>query len=148
MDNLFLHDRPWISPWIKSISNELDITIHEIASQLSHYCDVISNRLRRHVTSSAERRPSETRERCVNIAVSIVIYGFVSRVRNKIIYVLSWWTVSVLTRVIFCVYFPRCFETREINTKLTLSWVLKQFVTRLYSLFSIYIHYKVQDEIT
>ena len=25
---IFLHDRPWISPWIKSISNEIDITIH------------------------------------------------------------------------------------------------------------------------
>ena len=23
--NNFLHDRPWISPWIKSLSNELDI---------------------------------------------------------------------------------------------------------------------------
>ena len=31
---IFLHDRPWISPWIKSISNELDITIHVIALQL------------------------------------------------------------------------------------------------------------------
>ena len=27
---IFLHDRPWISPWIKSISNELDINIHVI----------------------------------------------------------------------------------------------------------------------
>ena len=35
----FLHDRSWISPWTKSISNELDITIHVIASQLSGYCD-------------------------------------------------------------------------------------------------------------
>ena len=40
-----LHDRPWLSPWRISISNELDITIHEIASQLSGHCDVISNRL-------------------------------------------------------------------------------------------------------
>ena len=31
----FWHDRPWISPWIKSISNDWDITIHVIASQLS-----------------------------------------------------------------------------------------------------------------
>ena len=30
----FLHDRPWISPWIKSISNELDIICHVFASQL------------------------------------------------------------------------------------------------------------------
>ena len=33
----FLDDRPWISPWIKSISNELDLTIHVIVSQLSRY---------------------------------------------------------------------------------------------------------------
>ena len=45
---IFLHVRPWISPWIKSISNELDITIHVIASQLSVHCDVIGNRLWRH----------------------------------------------------------------------------------------------------
>ena len=33
----FLHDRPWISPWIKSISNELDVICHVFAS----YCLVI-----------------------------------------------------------------------------------------------------------
>ena len=38
----------------------------------------------------------------------------------------------------FSVSFPRCFATREINTKITLSWALKQFVTRVYTLFSIY----------
>ena len=37
-----------------------------------------------------------------------------------------------------CVYFPRCFATQEINTKITLSWALKQFVTRVHTLFSIY----------
>ena len=59
---LFLHDRPWISSWIKSISNELDVTIHVIASQLSGPCDVISNRLWRHQQN--ENRASETRGRC------------------------------------------------------------------------------------
>ena len=63
----FLHDRPWISPWIKSISNELDITIHVIVSQLSRYCEVISNRLWRHHQN--EDRTSETRGRCVKIVV-------------------------------------------------------------------------------
>ena len=38
----------------------------------------------------------------------------------------------------FGVYFPRCFTTREINTKITLSWALKQFVTRVHTLFYIY----------
>ena len=37
----------------------------------------------------------------------------------------------------FGVYFPRCFATREINTKITLSWLLNQFVTRVHTLFSI-----------
>ena len=32
LKNTFFHDRPWISPWIKSISNELDITCHVFAS--------------------------------------------------------------------------------------------------------------------
>ena len=41
----FLHNRPWKSAWMKSISNELDITIHVITSQLCRYCDVISNQL-------------------------------------------------------------------------------------------------------
>ena len=39
----------------------------------------------------------------------------------------------------FCVYFPCCFATQEINTKITLSWALKQFITRVHTLFSIYI---------
>ena len=54
-ERCFLHDRPWISSWIKSISSELDITIHVIVSQLSG--------LWRHqqliVTSSTERELSE-----------------------------------------------------------------------------------------
>ena len=37
----------------------------------------------------------------------------------------------------FGVYFPRCFVTQEINNKITLSWALKQLVTRVRALFSI-----------
>ena len=124
----FLHDRPWISPWIKSISNEFYIIIHVIASQLSGHCDVISNRLWRHQQN--ENPASERRGRCINIVVFIVIYYIESlcRVRNKIMYVLSWRTVSPLTRVLFGVY---------LNTKINLSWALKQFVTRVYTSFSI-----------
>ena len=71
----FLHDRPWISPWMKSKSKELDIIIHVIASQLSGHCDVNSNRLWRHQRN--ENRGSETRGRCVKIVVFIVIYEFI-----------------------------------------------------------------------
>ena len=72
---IFLHNRPWISLWIKLISNELDITIGMIASQLSHYCDVISKLLWRHQQN--EDRVSETRGPRVKIAIFINIYGFV-----------------------------------------------------------------------
>ena len=95
-----LHDRLWISPWIKSISNELNIIIHVITSQLSGHCDVISNQLWCHQQN--KNRASETRGQCVIIL--IVIYGF---------------------------------ATREIKTKIPLSWVLKQFITLVHTLFSI-----------
>ena len=35
----------------------------------------------------------------------------------------------------FGVYFPSCAATREINTKITLEWAHKQFVTRVHTLF-------------
>ena len=38
----------------------------------------------------------------------------------------------------FCAYFPRCFAIREMNTKITLTWAPKQFVTRVHTLFSMY----------
>ena len=72
---VFLHDRSWISPWIKSISNELDITCHVFASQLPGHCDVIANRLWRHQQNV--KRASETRGWHAKILVFSVIYGFV-----------------------------------------------------------------------
>ena len=71
----FWHDRSWISPWIKPIPNEFDITICVIAPQLTGHCDVISNRLWVHQQNV--NRATGTRDRCVTIIVSIVIYGFV-----------------------------------------------------------------------
>ena len=56
----------------------------------------------------------------------------VCRVRNKIMFLRSFECYY------FDVYFPHCFATREINTKIILSWALKQFVTRVHKLFSIY----------
>ena len=38
----------------------------------------------------------------------------------------------------FGVYFTRCSAAREINTKITLSWALKQFFTREHTLLCIY----------
>ena len=100
----FLHDRPWISPWIKSISNELDITCHVFASQLSGHCDVITNRLWRHQQNV--RRASYTRGWCVKILVLASFMDSLCRVRNKIMYVFLWRTVYALTRVLFWCLFP------------------------------------------
>ena len=60
---MFLHDQPWISPWIKSMSNDLDIIIHVIASQLFCHCVVISNWLWRHRQN--ENWACVTHRRCV-----------------------------------------------------------------------------------
>ena len=76
----FLHDQPWISR-IKSISNELDIIIHVIASQMSGHCDVISNRLWHHQQS--ENRANEKRGRFVKIVVFIVVYGSVMSCKKR-----------------------------------------------------------------
>ena len=35
----------------------------------------------------------------------------------------------------FGVYFPSCFATRQINSKITIKWAHKQFVTTVHSLF-------------
>ena len=77
------------------------------------------------VTSSTERKPSEwdTGKMCKadrfysHLWIRYVVMSLC--VRNKIIYVLSW-------------------RTRTRNTKITLSWALKRFVTWVHSLFSIY----------
>ena len=106
-DKTFLHERLWLSPWIKSISNELDINCHVFASQLSGHCDVIANRLWRH-QQNVKRARHITGIMCEDPPLS-VIYGF----------------------VLPC-------ATRELNTKITLSWAHKQFATRLQTLFSMF----------
>ena len=92
---IFLRDLLWISPWIKSISNELDITIHVITSQLSGHCDVIGNRLWRHQQN--ENWASEARERCVKIIVFIGIYGSVMSCKK-------WNNVCTLPTNCFCTH--------------------------------------------
>ena len=96
------HDRPWISLWIKWISNELDITIHVIVSQLSGYCDVINNQLWHHQQSI--NPASEAQGGCVKI-VLLSYLSSLCHVRNKIMYVFLWGTVSALTRVLlWCLF--------------------------------------------
>ena len=74
--------------YIKSISNELDITFHVLVSQLSGNCDVINNRLWHQLQNVT--RASEKRCWCVKIVFSFVVYGSVCRVRNTIMYAPSW----------------------------------------------------------
>ena len=57
-------------------------------------------------------------------------------------YVLEWRTVSALTRVLFWCLFPELRsnegnkqQKKEMNTKITLEWGKKQFVTRVHNLF-------------
>ena len=75
-----------------------------MASQLSRYCDVIRNRLWHHQWNGD--RASETRSRCVKIVVLSSFMDSICRVRNTIMYVLSWRTVFALTRVLFLCLFP------------------------------------------
>ena len=115
----FLHDRPWTSPWIKSISNE------SLFPWSRHNCLVI-------VTSSAIDCYviGRTKTERVRYGDDVKRSSFLSSFLNS------------LCRNVQCyfgIYFPRCFATREINIKITLSWALKQFVTRIHTLFSFYI---------
>ena len=120
----FLYDPLWISPWIKSISNKSDITIHGIAPQWPGHCDVIGNRLWRYQQNV--NRTSETQCRCVKIIIFIIIYGLLFHVRNWGMYVFSWWMVyALLTWVLFqCLFY--------INTKITLLWAHKPFANRIH----------------
>ena len=96
------------------------------------------------VTSWAERKPSEwdTGTMCKDL-VSFVIYGFVLSCKKKD-YVCTLVTNrrdKPFLRSLECqfgIYFPRCFATRKLITKIILSWALKQFVTRVHTLFSIW----------
>ena len=100
---IFLHDRPWISPWIKLISKELDITCHVFVSQLSGHCDVIANQLWRHQQNVKRARHGD------DVWWSLFLASFMDslcRARNEIMYVLLWQTVYALTRVLFWCLFP------------------------------------------
>ena len=118
---MFLHDRPWISPPIRLISNELDTTIDVIASQWSGHCDVISNQLWRHRQNV--NRTSETRGRCVQIVVLSPFMYILCRVTNKI--------TSLDEKCVSWLKFH--FGVYQINTKITLSWAHKQFATRVHN---------------
>ena len=101
---VFLHDRPWISPWIKSISNESGITCHVVEAQLLGNCGVINNQLWRHQQNI--NKGSGKRRRCMGIAVFILNDLCVCRLRNQITHLLLWRTVHVFTRMLILCLFP------------------------------------------
>ena len=109
---IFLHDQQWISLWIKPISNELDITIQVIASQLFGHCDVINKQL----WPSSSRMKTERVRHGDDVKRSSLLSPFMDSfcwARNEM-YVLSWRTASALTWVLFRCLFPslrNCFCT-------------------------------------
>ena len=95
-----LHERPWISPWIKSMSDKLDITIRVIASQLSGHSDVISNRFGR--DQQNKNWASETWGRHTkNHRFFPSFMDSLCHIRNERMYVLEWRTVPTLTWDLF-----------------------------------------------
>ena len=125
----FLRDLSRITPWIKSIFNELDIISHVIASHLSGHCDVISNRLWRHQANV--NRARETRG--VKIVVFIVIYGFIMSCKK-------WNNVCTLVTNCLCTHssvilvfiFLVAAQLRKWTPNITPSWPHhKKFATRV-----------------
>ena len=105
------------------------------ASQLSGHCDVISNRLWRHQQNV--KWAKESRGRRVKILVFNVIYGFIMSCKKNNVCTLVTNRLCAHSSVIL-VFISIVAATREINTKITLSWAHKQFATRVNTLFYVY----------
>ena len=134
--HVFFQDRPCISPCIKSISNELDITF--IHATVRSVC-LLWHHQQSIVTSSTKRKSSEWDTVRRSLFISSFMDSF-CHVRNKIIYVLSWWTVYALTWVLFWCLFPLLLCNSENKHQITLSWAHKQSTTKVHTLFYIYIY--------
>ena len=121
-----------ISPWTKPI--------------WSGYFDVIGNRLWRHQQNV--NRASERRGRCVKIMDLSSFMDSLCRVRNKIMYVLSWRTVYALTsyRVLFWCLFPSLLRNsgnkhQNINRTLSSMWYYSQQMHSHWDCFRDYINH-------
>ena len=80
----FLHERPRIWPWIKTISNELNTAFRAHASYLLRRAMLLWRYQQSIVTSSVWReRASETRGRCVKIVVFTDICGLVKPCKKE-----------------------------------------------------------------
>ena len=95
---------PTLSPWIKSLSNGLDITIHVITSQ----CMIIvtSSAIDCDIISRTKIERVRHRDDVKRLLFLLPFMDSLCHVRNRIMYELSWQTVSVLTWVLFWYLFP------------------------------------------
>ena len=82
----FWHDRLWISPWMKLIYNELDITFHVLVSQLSRHIIALWRHQQYIISSSTERKHSEwdTKLMCQD---SLFLLSYMS-----LLYFMPWYT--------------------------------------------------------
>ena len=108
----------------------MPLTIHAFVTSLAIHCDQLNL-----------NRASETRGRCVKIIVVIVINRLIDllhRVRNKIMYVLSWlfMTVYAFPQVLYWYLFAPLLRN-SVDTKITLSWPHKQLATPVHTSFYI-----------
>ena len=82
-----LHNQSWISPWIKLISNELDITAHIHASQL--LCPIMHFAITFDVLIRMYTEQMRTRPNVWSASPWLSFIGSLCYVSNKIMYVLS-----------------------------------------------------------
>ena len=83
----FLHDRPWISQWIKSIYKFSRDRVTIVWPLWRHQQSIVtSSAVRKQVKWDTETIWEQPR---------------LCPVRNKNMYVFSWWTVYALARVLF-----------------------------------------------
>ena len=102
---LFLHDQLRISPWIRTISNELDITFHVSFT-------IVWSLWRHHQNVN---RTSETRGRCVKIVALVVINEYVISCKKKI-HVFPWRCITLIA-LLFSIIYVSNSETRLLPSK-------------------------------
>ena len=104
-------------------------------SQLMHCMMHLWHHQQLIVMSSAERKPSkwDTGLICEDHPFWSSFMDLLCH-EKKMIYVLSWQTVYVVTRVLFRCLFSE-FATQKISTKITLLWTHEQFTTQVRMLF-------------
>ena len=131
-------DQLWIWPQIKYIFNELNIIFSRtrITIAASRNAAVTSSAVDFDVISITWTEQVRHRIYAWWLAFSSPYIDSLCSVRNQMMYELSWRTVICSFECYFGASYFRCLQ-REINTKITPSWVPKQFFTRVHASFYI-----------